>query len=160
MSVIPRVLHGSSGSEGDTGGEEATLFHSIDSLLLTGSSISLGDILRMHRKKSGRLGKESISRQYTVLFRSIPKQPYVQSIIHPFGRFAEETFPQRKCRGRSSIASFQFLIIERVFVTELQIEIPYKVRKFNELQFWHLFAVAHSRHSRWKEYSFSFWILH
>lgn len=53
MSVMPRVLHGSSGSEDDVGGE-AALFSSIDSFLLIGSSISLGDTLRMNALKKTR----------------------------------------------------------------------------------------------------------
>lgn len=50
MSVMPRVLHGSSGSEGDVGGE-ASLFRSIDSPSRAGIPISFGDTLRMHRKE-------------------------------------------------------------------------------------------------------------
>jgi len=53
MSVIPRVLHGSSGSEDDVGGE-AALFRSIDPPPRLGdpTSIAFGDTLRMHHKKT------------------------------------------------------------------------------------------------------------
>lgn len=59
MSLMPRVLHGSSGSVGDVAGETA-LFRSIDSLLLRAvSSISLGDTLCMHRAEQKLLNERS-----------------------------------------------------------------------------------------------------
>lgn len=60
MSLMPRVLHGSSGSVGDVAGETA-LFRSIDSLLLgPASSISFGDTLCMHRAEQKPLNERSI----------------------------------------------------------------------------------------------------
>lgn len=62
MSLMSRVLHGSSGSVGDVGGETA-LFRSIDSLLLcAGSSVSFGDTLCMHCAEQEPLNSRSIGR--------------------------------------------------------------------------------------------------
>jgi len=56
MSVIPRVLHGSSGSEDDVSGE-AAFVRSIDPPPRPGDPISFGDTLRMHCKKAGMIRK-------------------------------------------------------------------------------------------------------
>lgn len=60
MSLMSRVLHGSSGSVGDVTGETA-LFRSIDSLLRrAGSSASFGDTLWMHRAEQEPLNERPI----------------------------------------------------------------------------------------------------